>query len=52
MRYRLSSVIPMRFRSTYGVERVGAMQRVTSTWVQWPWVQWRGRIFRHRLVVA
>ena len=47
MRYRLSSVIPMRFRSTYGVERVGAMQRVTSTWVQW-----RGRIFRHRLVVA
>jgi hypothetical protein len=46
IRYHLSQVVPMPFRSTYGVHngdtgQLVGMERST-------WVQWRGRIFRHR----
>jgi hypothetical protein len=44
---KLSRVIPVLFRSTYGVDVTtdGATRshRERSTW----W-QWRGRVFRHR----
>jgi hypothetical protein len=41
--YRLSKLIPVRMRSTYGVELGDDQWTETATW----W-QWRGRIFRHR----
>jgi hypothetical protein len=43
MLYRLSKIIPVPMKSTYGVEDVGVQRIQRATW----W-QWRGHIFRHR----
>jgi hypothetical protein len=54
VRYRLSKLIPVPMRSTYGVVvaaesdtvQVQALRRQRSTW----W-QFRGHVFRHRIAV-
>ncbi len=57
MRYKLSKLIPVPMRSTYGMAwdpaslpagvTVSGSTRQTSTW----W-QWRDRIMRHRVTAA
>jgi hypothetical protein len=39
VRYQLSNLIPIRFRTVYGTGN--ARRRAT-------WIQWRGRVFRHQ----
>jgi hypothetical protein len=47
MRYLLSFVVPVAFRSNYSrVEDDGSLTREHASWVQW-----RGRIFRHKVTV-
>lgn len=48
MRYLLSKIIPVPMRTRYGlVEADGSTSRWTASWVQF-----RGRIFRHRVTAV
>lgn len=48
MLYRLSKLIPVPMRSTYGQRHDGD----PITWYRATWVQWRGHIWRHRIEAA
>lgn len=45
VRYLLSNLIPVPMRSRYGMRHDDG----PITWYRATWVQWRHRIFRHRV---
>jgi len=47
MRYAMSKIIPVPMRSRYGVELGGKSFNEKASWIQW-----RGRIFAHKVSAA